>query len=63
MMYGAEFELVAEALHRTKPDKEEYQYASKRTQWNIDVNAIARNLESKYPRFDYQRFVDRCTHG
>jgi len=62
-MYGAEFDKIALALHKAKPAKDEFQFASKRVQWSIDIQVLAMVFQDLNPRFDYEKFRNRCNNG
>lgn len=52
------FKLIADALHAQRPEK--HWDANKRTQWELDVKAIADALSNMNPRFDRYRFERAC---
>lgn len=62
-MTKKEFNLLADALHQSKPDRTEYQYAAKYTQWHIDVRVIGMTCAGTNERFDMDKFVERCMRG
>lgn len=63
------FELLADALANTRPDKQNFDmmdkneasvYLDTRAQWERDVRAISDVCLKSNKSFDYQRFVEAC---
>lgn len=54
------YQAVAEALNRSRPSKDEYQYASKRVQWDIDCTVVSLAFGDLNADFDSEKFLEAC---
>lgn len=60
-MSKRDFEMIADALRRTKPPSSHDEQVL--VQWGDDVLAIASVLRISNPRFDRARFLKACGYG
>jgi hypothetical protein len=49
------FKLIADAFNKTRPQGGQY-----KSQWLLDIEAIADALEQTNPGFDKERFIQAC---
>lgn len=57
MMTKNDFETIARALRRSKPDIRDFTI---RDQWNKDVRTISAACKFLNPRFDSEKFFEAC---
>jgi len=62
-MSTKDFKAIADSLHKSKPAKDEFQYASKYVQWQIDCQVIAMACSDSNPKFNQDLFMRRCRVG
>lgn len=58
MISRKHFQMIADELAEQKPA--EHWDPNKRTQWELDVRAVAKALSRLNPRFDFSRFYKAC---
>lgn len=62
-MYRTDFIALAQALHRSKPEKDEIGFAHKYHQWNLDITVIGMTCAKVNPSFNSDRFREVCING
>lgn len=62
-MSKKQYELLANALAKSKPPSVGNETSAHDEQWAKDVDAIADALGDDNPRFDKERFTDWIMHG
>jgi hypothetical protein len=58
MVSRKHFQAIADAFKEQKPA--DHWDANKRTQWELDVKAVAKALATMNPRFNFSRFIAAC---